>query len=757
MTLERITAPYGFVPLSDKIVFPSWLQPRTAAIGEAPQVPPLHDMPFRDGICGTLELEVHAETPIFVRGASSDPSQPFQLPDGTYALPGTALRGALRNVVEIATFGRFGRVNHNHRYAVRDLHNRHLYGQFMAALILDPKTRKSEPMPLVNAGMLWQKKQDDGTMKRWIEICDFGKIEYGRAMEIARKQGLVNYQPGRKQSSVDKYKTWRGKNLDFKVRLDSRRPPTVGNRRMLSRYGVALPDASGRGGRLVFTGQPSNWDPQAPKRTGAGNPKHHDFVFLPTDQRLKLEVTKQHFDDFEFAHSDRGQQNNLGKSQTPNQEWGYWQTKMEKGEPVPVFFLTDDQATRLKAFGLAMMFRLPYQFSIGQAIEHANPDHVRPGARLDFADGLFGTVHQLEEGERRAGVLALKGRVGISHAKAIGRVQPGAPIQTVLGAPKASYYPNYVEQDPTSPGSPPPNGQYMTWNDSNCRPRGWKRYRPVTTWQQPAASNAEGLKQNLDNVGTTLRPLPAGTVFRAHVDLHNLRPMEVGALLWALALGGDPNRHTLGLGRPLGFGKVRMAVGSHALQAADGQAVDLNMCRKAFEDYMEDQVKDWSNTPQIKELLALARPTPPDNLRYQRLSPNEFTEAKKLGLALPSAAEPPRRVVVASGNLAGRAPAAGRPAQGGQHFGASRSGQRGPSIAKPAGPGPAKKPGDLIEVELRDLSKKGKWTCTAPEIPGSKGTIQGDPSSDAATGQRHQVKVIQPITVITNMILEWPK
>ena len=78
MTLERITAPYGFVPLSDKIVFPSWLQPRAAALGEAPQVPPLHDMPFRDGICGTLELEVHAETPIFVRGASGDPSQPFQ-------------------------------------------------------------------------------------------------------------------------------------------------------------------------------------------------------------------------------------------------------------------------------------------------------------------------------------------------------------------------------------------------------------------------------------------------------------------------------------------------------------------------------------------------------------------------------------------------------------------------------------------------------------------------------------------------------
>jgi len=166
--MDRITAPYGFVPLSSTVVFPSWLQPRDGGNGATAQVPPLHDVPFRDGICGTLELVLRAETPLFVRGASPDPSQPFQLPDGSYALPGTALRGALRNVVEIATFGRFGRVNQNHRYAVRDLNNRHLYGQFMAALIRDPRTNRTEPMPLVNAGMLWQKKLDDGTVKRWI-------------------------------------------------------------------------------------------------------------------------------------------------------------------------------------------------------------------------------------------------------------------------------------------------------------------------------------------------------------------------------------------------------------------------------------------------------------------------------------------------------------------------------------------------------------------------------------------------------------
>lgn len=596
-------------------------------------------------------------------------------------------------------------------------------------------------MPLVNAGMLWQKKLDDGTVKRWIEVCDFGKIEYGRVMEFARQKGLPGYQPGRKQSAVDKYAAWGSKGLDLKVRFDPRRPPAVGDRRMLSRFGVAIPDPTGQGGRLVFTGQPSNWDPQASQRPGAGKAKHHDFVFLPTSQRVRLEVTREHFEDFEFAHSDRGQQNNLGKSQTPNKEWAHWLPTLEKGGPVPVFFLTDAMGTRLEAFGLAMMFRLPYRHNIGQAIEHASPDHVRPGPRFDFADGLFGTVLQLDQAEPRGGVLALKGRVGISHARAEGRIQPQAPIQTVLGAPKASYYPNYVEQVPSHPGSPPPNRQYVTWNDPGCRPRGWKRYRPVATWRTPESSNAAGLAQNLDRVGTTLRPLPVGTVFRAHVDLHNLRPMELGALLWAVHLGGDPNRHTFGLGRPLGFGRVHMSVDSAALTSADGRTVDLDACRKAFVEYMETQVQGWSGTPQIRELLALARPTPPEDLRYQRLSPNEFNAAKQAFLALPSAAghgrmgTPPPVVGPRSSTTGGRPSSA--------------------PAARPQAAGPARQPGDLLEVELLDLSRKGKWQCHAPELPGSRGTIQGEAPADAAAGQRRQVR-IRTIATPTNMVLEWP-
>lgn len=643
--MQRITAPYGFVPLSKSVVFPKWLQT------EDNKLPPLHDVPFEEGICGTLQLEIEAETPIFIRGARGK-QEPFQLRQGQYAIPSTALRGALRNVVEILTFSRFDRINQDHRYAVRDLQNRHLYGQHMAEIVKNPRTGKGEPMPLVNAGWLTARRNADG---RWvdvrIEVCDFGKIEYRAIEEIASRLGIRGYQPGNKQTSVDKYRRWLGDGrkataLQVSVDLDVRRPDQVGRRRMLSRYGLAVPKNTGGAGTLVFTGQPSRWTPDdTGRRRGSGNAKHHDFVFLPQGTKQVLDVDSRTFEDFEFAHSDRGQQNNLGRSQTPNVEWAYWEKHLEEpGGRVPVFFLADELGKGVKHFGLAMMFRLPYRFSIGESVRNLNDAHVKLDQPFDFSEGLFGTVRG-RDNER--GARCLKGRVGISHALALGNPTLEREVSVVLGAPKASYYPNYVEQDPDRPGSAPrpgPDGRplYRTWMDKAAIPRGWKRYRPLTeTWMPIPPTGGDGRALDLSKVGTRFRPLQAGTRFHAHVDVHNLLPEELGALLWALDFGEDAQaRHALGMARPLGYGRTRIRIGASDIRGMDGKPADLAQCRRKFETYMEAQVPGWRRSPQIQELLALARPVRPEEAKYQRLDPgrriNEFVLAKQGGLALPS-------------------------------------------------------------------------------------------------------------------------
>ncbi|MFD0661291.1 hypothetical protein [Thermocatellispora tengchongensis] len=50
-----------------------------------------------------------------------------------------------------------------------------------------------------------------------------------------------------------------------------------------------------------------------------------------------------------------------------------------------------------------------------------------------------------------------------------------------------------------------------------------------------------------------------GTTFRFTIDVRDLDDIELGALAWLLTLP-DGHFHRLGLGRPLGFGSVRLAI-----------------------------------------------------------------------------------------------------------------------------------------------------------------------------------------------------
>lgn len=625
--LDQITAPYGFVPLADRVVQPTWLACKSGD-GRA-MAPPVHDVPFADGLCGTFELEITAETPIFTRGVENK-ELPFRLgKDGPYAIPGTAVRGALRNIVEIISFSRFSRVN-DHRYAVRDLNNNDLYGQHMAALV--KVGGKSEPVPLVNAGWLTL-QPGNPEAPAILKVCDFAKFEYSYLQKFAAQMNIKGFDPGRKQSAVSKYKAWTA-SLEAELPVKWYREKSVKGRQMLSNYGSFLSKGGTPvRGTLVFTGQPQQWS------QGDKHKKHHDFFFSKSRADVPaIPVDQSVFNDFEFAHSNRGQQNRLGESQTPNEEWAFWKARAEQGERVPVFFLTHDDGS-LRAFGLAMMFRLPYDLSIHDAIKNASTEHLNDRGGLDFAEGLFGTVRTSSEAADKDAFVALKGRVGVSHGLARPDAQLAKPVVAVLGGPKASYYPNYVEQDAAHPGSAPGtlNGKptYRTWMDSDSRPRGWKRYKTLRdTWDPPKPKNSD-----MDKVGTRFQPLKADTKFRCHIDIHNLRPQELGGLIWAIRFGGDTQaRHGLGMARPLGYGRVRLSIENWQVRDMHGAGVDYEKCQQQFVEYMTTQVPGWANSSQIQELLALARPIPAAEARYQTLSPNQFTEAKKLGLALPSAA-----------------------------------------------------------------------------------------------------------------------
>lgn len=626
-SMNSFPSPYNFVPLSKKVFFPDsdWADRIS------------HDIPFSDGICGVIDISVEAVTPIYVRSGGVHPEKPedrlndpktqdfFSVNEGgQYAIPGTSFKGMLRNVVEIASFGKMSRVD-DHRYGVRDLTRG---GEFYRLKMTDGD-RQSGYRSKVKSGWLVEVQEESGNnaASYYIIPCSVARVEQELLENYAGgtiNLGVVDRVKDKKHaaSSIRKYKLWAdsGKQLEISFELDDSQPTkhlhTCGN--LVYRKVTALGQGD-QEGKIVFSGQPSDR-----KRKGCtdkyGKPcsrgKHMEFVFYSTSsERVRVEKSLMH--DFEFIHSEQSSAH--GKPQ-PNEEWAYWKKHLESGERVPVFYL-EDNTGKLESMGLAMMFRLPYKNTIHDAIRQTSPDHLDQH-RFDMAEAVFGRVSDQD---------GLRGRCTVTALMANGSPQAGEVVTKVLNAPKPTFYPNYIEQ-PQARADGTITGDYVTLMDEGSKLRGWKRYPTRRSGLGTAMPDPDQRK-----VSTSFRPLPPGTVFRGKIHVHNLRPSELGAIVWALSFGGRENCfHSLGMAKPYGYGVVKVSIIGSQMTGNDGSSTDIGSAMDAFIKLMEAEVgegKGWASSTQIKSLLAMADPSKaePATLRYPVLdrSRNDFAEIKK--------------------------------------------------------------------------------------------------------------------------------
>jgi len=151
-----------------------------------------------------------------------------------------------------------------------------------------------------------------------------------------------------------------------------------------------------------------------------------------------------------------------------------------------------------------------------------------------------------------------------------------------------------------------------------------------------------------DHTLTHLHPLPKGTSFTTIMRFHNLRPVELGALLWALRLGMADNEEVvrrLGMGKAYGLGEVTMKVGKLRFFGPDTpddiEAADYLKC---FEEHMTAAYATreanapvgahWADSPQVRALRAAATPRAAGHLEV--MDRQEQTAAKKNQAFLPA-------------------------------------------------------------------------------------------------------------------------
>lgn len=563
-----VHAPFNFIPLSDQVYIPSW----------ADQIS--HDVPFSDGVSGKIRLTITAESDIFVRNGQSKDAEDnrFSQVSGRYFIPATSIKGEVRNLMEIMSFGKMN-LDTRAKFAQREWNNAALY------TIKSPEEQRR-----IRCGYL--RKKGDA-----YEIVDHGRplrISHSDIDDWFGGEVLKKHFSRNSNFDINKTKEVDGQTFDpktaaFKYHLfkdEDLENRTFTEVRTNTFTYVTCADRGEFTGDIVFTGSPDQWKEERGMNAG----KYYEFVF-PSEGGRCYSLSEEEFEHYEFIYKD-------------SDDWNYWKahlTDTDKG--VPVFFRAEDN--QIKDFGLALLYKLPYD---------KTPDDLLPQAHQeesthDLAECIFGYTGRTD---------SLRGRVQFSNAFST-NAEPSEEVTLVLGTPKASYYPMYIEQT----GSNGRTGQYQTYN--NGRLAGWKRYHVRNGVWQKSLGN--------EKLDSTLTPVRSGATFTGDIVFHNLRPIELGALLSALTFHGKPDLyyHQLGQAKPYGYGRCRYS----AILEGEGLE-EPNYYMGHFEHELSDNLgTSWHQSPQIQELFALAGSAvsnETEEYKYMRLSTdprvNEFQDAK---------------------------------------------------------------------------------------------------------------------------------
>jgi len=521
---------------------------------DAEDKPPRHDIYDAERHTGYFEVTLTTETPLFVRGMLTEaeityhdengiekvlpPKErsdilrkkpDFFSPDGAKpVIPGSSLRGMLRTLTEIVTNSKMHFVSDN-KLVYRAIFYRDALVNDYREITTDVLGEKHYVYPTqrMGGGYLRRGESPSG----W--VIQPAKAPYGDNIALVDRKQIPN---------IDRLERRPLTVHDVWIKPPLQRELIVG------KEGVKLRIAEARGIQMASSGdRPSN-DYEAAtllisKTVGSIEKNRHWYpaVYAPVDNpQQALPIPQQMWDDF---IKDRDLNRGIPNRRIENED--------------DVLFYLLDKNGNLLFFGPTMFFRVPYKNSIVDLI----PQNLRASNdKIDYAEAMFGYVSERDEDRTPS---AYAGRVSVTSAfltdDSPHRDNPfdGTIIPKILSSPKPTTFQHYLEQ-PKEAWDHEDNLHH--YGVSNARLRGHKLY-----WRQ----NINGLNDvkepdtsktpETSTQHTRMTPVRKGITFQFKVHFENLTNVELGALIWVLTLGDDPQaRHQLGMGKPLGLGVVQL-------------------------------------------------------------------------------------------------------------------------------------------------------------------------------------------------------
>lgn len=634
-------APYNFIPLPET----------TVSLNK----PPAQDS-YRDGLKnGYVDCEITTLSPTYIRGMldkdlyyylkntnTSEIAKDVNLKSrlaGFYSLaedakgfpciPGSSLRGMLRNLVEIISFSRIHAVAKDPQIWYRDVANSGAMKDQYAASVGE-HGNAIYPGILIKQGDSWKIKPCKLPGTNFVQSIPYFKV---RENTITTKQAAGDL-PGFISMYQSNYKLQEPYRILFnaeKKHVQQHNGITIEENCVTDLIAYKKGEKSSKkyqfSGWLVTTG---NMVQRDPSHTSLQYRRHNYPVVLDGDQTApELGIDEKAVDAYLSNLSD-----------TISDQLGSQGCLRDGG----VVFYSKELNINGKViyFGHNPYFRVPLMKRNLEPVTPYDkiPPHLQDHSDWDLVEALFGNETEDEETDKTT----CAGRVSFMDAKFTPQAGQNihtlwyrnereiAPALKVLGSAKPTAYAHYLVQgmreDPNTI-----NKNNLAHYGTHTEIRGHKAY--WTKGEQPDFLDKDLLPAQDEKLHTRARPLKPGVRFRCRIQFRNLRSYELGALLWALTLPvqeGKPTCcHRIGMGKPYGMGAIHIEPTLFIIdykekyqqaftKQADGkihwfnpaQQMDIKVFTDNFEKTFEKALKkainfdgNFQDHPRIRDLLLM--------------------------------------------------------------------------------------------------------------------------------------------------------
>ncbi len=550
--------------------------------------------PVADAVSGSLTVQWTTTTPLLVGGGDATDLEtergvqnglPLKIEEDRYAIPGSSLKGLIRSVMEILTYARLSFIDdfagHTHSY-----------------------TDKT-----------WQ------DVVKWSQTAEHKggwlfHTDKGYELIEAQQTEPIFFDDFLPSVGMD-VRAWHLSTLDERLTAIA---GTLNGLRKGTDFGS---DVEGTA-QLVMSG------PTPSELIDIPDPKSREYLFFWPDEPSPREIETDTVRRFLLSlnrDTDRAEGANF-LAWTADGRVDAFEARRGEARPtlklqiksrgniarygLPVFWrnphgVDQKHSSRRPILSLTALFRVAYARSVHDMIERSQDD--LPEDQLDFVQALLGWAPpEVSESDflssRNVAQKSLRSRVKFGFAIAENARQQRTSNTWAATRPKPSYWPYYLKAAKDAATHP------IDYNNQDAVLAGRKRY-PARNQAHRLPSGGQsqaGVERTRMESNVTF--LEAGATFTSDIRIHNVTPVELGALIWAIThgdlSGAEGYSHMLGRAKAYGYGQVSAKITARSLShACKAGTITTELALQAFSDWMAEPEQMGARPEELEPIQRL--------------------------------------------------------------------------------------------------------------------------------------------------------